>query len=79
MSSSSSSSATRPSSTTSKSPSSEGASGLVSVPPQLERFRLGYAASITQSALNILSATRHKRICVCDSDSHSFIRSFIRS
>ena len=69
---SSSSSSIRPSTTsaTSKSPSpSEGASGIVSVPPQLERFRLGYAASITQSPLHILSATRHKRVCVCDSDS----------
>ena len=81
--SSSSSSTTRPSSTTSKSPSSpsEGASGIVSVPPQLERFRLSYAASITQSPLHILSATRHKRVCVCDSDSPilSFIRSFFHS
>ena len=81
MSSSSSSSTTRPSTTTKLvSPSSEGASGLVSVPPHLERFRLGYAASITQSPLHILSATRHKRVCVCDSDSfRSFVLSFVRS
>ena len=81
MSSSSSSSTTRPSTTSATTKSPSEASGIVSVPPHLERFRLGYAASITQSPLHILSATRHKRVCVCDydSDSHSFVRSFVRS
>ena len=75
----SSSSSTRPSATTKSVPSSEGASGIVSVPQQLERFRLGYAASITQSPLHILSATRHKRVCVCDSGSDSFSLSIFHS